>query len=774
MKTKTICQLQKRGIFKFTVISIFYSILAFLALRKLILQPGILGHNWDWFVPQLSNQLAHIAGASFYVWKEFSLGYSNALGLSSTLFYITSTSFGYLGFTGEFVSKFLPFITIILSGITTFYLVEDILKREFNNNSNNADTIFFSSLLAGYFYALSPFLFNEFISGAATQFFSYSLLPLTFYLFRKILQFAEPKRNIIFLAIVLSIISFSLQYIFLISIILLLYSLIQRNQIRSIEKLLQVYVLYFLLNIYWILPVLLSISDVSNVAFAEEAIFLPNIEHAVPSISQIFVGAGYFRPFFIMSIDPAIKDIWFISSFGMVNLIFASLFLTSKKSKETLFWSILLLLSFVFATGGKQPFGNLVLWIYSNIPLMTLFRSPQHLIVIPTLSLSILLGLGIYSFVTYLGTKNLEIIKKGYITFPVLFLLVSIWVSPFYSGNLGQDYLKPFGGGNYVDNYRLSPGYEKILNEINKLNGDFRILHLPMSASPYYLKTEYQGEGQGGDPTVIYSIRPTIVADMVPNPYAKQFISLLEKSFYDRIPPINASKLLGIVNVKYIILRKDVRAHFGPMARSWDYQQVYENLKVIEGIELVSEYNYTSLWENKYFASHIYATSNAIQLNGGFKEIVNVIENDDFVPGKSVLFLSEQLNQQEYPLINNVARVNPSVNPRIEFRKINPTKYVVYVNASEPFFLVFSESYHPQWKAYIGKVRWFEALYKKPISEEKHVLGNGYANTWYIDKTGEYEITLYFLPQNLFYVGLIISGMSLILFSIIVDVYRPK
>jgi len=35
-------------------------------------------------------------------------------------------------------------------------------------------------------------------------------------------------------------------------------------------------------------------------------------------------------------------------------------------------------------------------------------------------------------------------------------------------------------------------------------------------------------------------------------------------------------------------------------------------------------------------------------------------------------------------------------------KKINPTKYVVKVGKDEkPFFLVFSESYHPQWKAYV-------------------------------------------------------------------------
>ncbi|MDY6864653.1 MAG: hypothetical protein SVY15_01595 [Halobacteriota archaeon] len=126
--------------------------------------------------------------------------------------------------------------------------------------------------------------------------------------------------------------------------------------------------------------------------------------------------------------------------------------------------------------------------------------------------------------------------------------------------------------------------------------------------------------------------------------------------------------------------------------------------------------------------------------------------------------------------------------PSIVFQKINPTKYKVHVSTNEPFFLVFSESYHPQWKAYLDK-RSFEFndviasydnvdvkeakheekstpgdvfyLLTDPISDDKHFIVNGYANSWYIEETGEYDLTLYFLPQSLFYLGLFISGGTL-------------
>jgi hypothetical protein len=58
-------------------------------------------------------------------------------------------------------------------------------------------------------------------------------------------------------------------------------------------------------------------------------------------------------------------------------------------------------------------------------------------------------------------------------------------------------------------------------------------------------------------------------------------------------------------------------------------------------------------------------------------------------------------------------------------------------------------------------------LFKKPVSENRHFLVNGYANAWYIyptkvdkDGDGEFAVTLYFKPQSYFYMGLIISGLT--------------
>jgi hypothetical protein len=90
----------------------------------------------------------------------------------------------------------------------------------------------------------------------------------------------------------------------------------------------------------------------------------------------------------------------------------------------------------------------------------------------------------------------------------------------------------------------------------------------------------------------------------------------------------------------------------------------------------------------------------------------------------------------------------------LTYTKNNPTKYAIDVNTSTPFFLVFSESYHKDWVA---------SIEGQHIPDEYHFVANGFANGWYINKTGTFTVTIEFLPQQLFYAGSAISVTTLIM-----------
>jgi hypothetical protein len=165
---------------------------------------------------------------------------------------------------------------------------------------------------------------------------------------------------------------------------------------------------------------------------------------------------------------------------------------------------------------------------------------------------------------------------------------------------------------------------------------------------------------------------------------------------------------------------------------------------------------------------------------------INLLENDTF---KTEWAFVEAVSEED-------SMESPIQEPEIIFKKINQAKYIIEIKeAKNPFWLVFLESFHPQWKIFfdsripaqefdivkdyenlgVKEARYqlkfnpfdLKYLFAKPLTNE-HFLVNLYANGWYIDPKKldlpeEFSLVLYFWPQYLYNIGLIIAGVTLIL-----------
>ncbi len=90
--------------------------------------------------------------------------------------------------------------------------------------------------------------------------------------------------------------------------------------------------------------------------------------------------------------------------------------------------------------------------------------------------------------------------------------------------------------------------------------------------------------------------------------------------------------------------------------------------------------------------------------------------------------------------------------PNVSYEMINSGKYEAHVeNSNEPFLLILSESYHPLWKAYIDG----EEISPIPV----YSIVNGF----YINKTGNFDVTIYFTGQTYTDIGLKITIVALII-----------
>lgn len=85
----------------------------------------------------------------------------------------------------------------------------------------------------------------------------------------------------------------------------------------------------------------------------------------------------------------------------------------------------------------------------------------------------------------------------------------------------------------------------------------------------------------------------------------------------------------------------------------------------------------------------------------------------------------------------------------IDYKKINPAKYVAYVNSDSAFFLVLNNAYDSGWKAFCNE------------TELKHVEINSYSNAYYVPYGGNFAIEILFVPQRYYEYGIVLSLFAL-------------
>lgn len=125
-------------------------------------------------------------------------------------------------------------------------------------------------------------------------------------------------------------------------------------------------------------------------------------------------------------------------------------------------------------------------------------------------------------------------------------------------------------------------------------------------------------------------------------------------------------------------------------------------------------------------------------------------------PNLSSHLLKEKIRLRTYeiihPLVLFVAKDQKILphQPAIDYQRINPTRYVVKVKgANQPFVLSFLEAFDGRWRASLdGQVL------------KTHFIFDGFANGWKVDQPGDYQIIVEYQPQNIFYLGILISGLT--------------
>jgi hypothetical protein len=429
----------------------------------------------------------------------------------------------------------------------------------------------------------------------------------------------------------------------------------------------------------------------------------------------------FFHPFWTGA-KPAIFEVQPIFTFYWLIPLYAFLGLyLNRNNKLSIFFGIVALAGIFLAKQVAPPFNDVYSFLFKYFPGFSAFREASKFFFLIALGYAVLIG----GFIDWLwkNWQKSKIHKYGtYLSFFLLVFLFVWTIRPAITGEL-KTILVP---------RKIPPEYLKLNAFILNQKDYSRTLWLPISPR-WSLDTPTHPEVGGADARIVWS--KTL------KPQSAKNTDTEAELLMESIKSPYANNLIDASSIKYIIV---------PMQEGKDD-------------DFYTDYGKP----RQYYINELNKINYLHRLNLGIDGIT-VYENYNSKP-------------HIYTTRNKETLTNNTPHQKVEYEFINPTKYKIeFRNMKEPFYLNFSENYHPQWKIRIGKFNWFDALVKKDyFIDNKHHFNNQAAyNSYYLDPRlicqnfeceketgGNYKIqaTLYFLPQSYLHIGSIVSLTSLIL-----------
>jgi len=532
-------------------------------------------------------------------------------------------------------------------------------------------------------------------------------------------------------------------------------------------------ILWFIFNIWWIVPITYSYLTPATIGYTR---LISTGIGSAPLIEVFRLVQNWW-----FSVDPHLASYPFKEALRQVspalayqlNLIWQPLFLavsfvipaivylplfTSRRNRMVIFFTVLSLIGIFLAKGSAPPFGDLLETLVAEVPLFIGVRNTYEKFgPIIALGYSILFGLGASYLSSLLSKLTFRRVvdngkKDGFKRKTTLILLIFIvflltsW--PMWTGDVWKtrgivpgDYEKDI---TRVVSYEV-PHYHLEAAEWLSSQGDIRIILAPIS--PGDSVTLNWIHGYSGLVPYANTLRKPVMGSTHGAEYLREAVAW----FNTQIFHIPAWKLMAIFNAKYILIDGDLDYKSRNMENPFEIKEILDKQTDVRLVKTFGKLAFYEINETRY-VKKIYVTNRSM-LAETIQSSYDIMANETFTPGKDVVLYysnTSKLVAEEIKLGKNP--------PTINFEKLDPTRYTVNVsNATGAYFLIFGESYHPYWKA---------TTEGEPIPEQYHFLGNGYANAWYISKTGSYTIMLEFMAQQVFESCALISVTAFLLCSI--------
>ena len=380
------------------------------------------------------------------------------------------------------------------------------------------------------------------------------------------------------------------------------------------------------------------------------------------------------------------------------------------------------------------PFGAIFNILLNHFNELLVFRySGSSLYYIVNFFYALFGGLGIAFSYEKIKNYKINIAKKNLaIALFIIFIIFLIGIKVYYN-----DY------SNYTSytGIVIPQHVYSIANYINSQSGNFNVGLLPV-ATPFM---QFDSWYSGTDLYTYFINNPSFTGGYIAT--SQLFFPPSQGEYYNFASQVDsgnlsgngASNAFGALGIKYIVVQGDT-LHAGD-ENYFNFNSIYSNLNNSNNIFFVKRYSNSSIYENRNYDRLVYASNVENLGNASTAEIFDRISNSTFNIQNMSVFATNITGFYNDSNTINATPISHFSKPGIRFVVDNPTQVTVHVtNATTPFYLVYRETYDKHWAAYYSN--------GSEVNPYDHIVVNGFANAWYMNKTGNYTITLYYTLQT--------------------------
>ncbi len=343
------------------------------------------------------------------------MGEVSTFFLWSYPFILVSSLFANLGFNFAQIERLVIMIPFLLIGSLSMWKLGENLKL-----SNPA------KLISAIFYSANTYILLLADGGQLSIALAFAFFPLSFLAWENAREGGIKTK--IWAGLATAILGFfDFRFIYLLAVILAIkffYEILFLN-FKGFKKWIMAWiktaaaavVMVLGLNVYWLLPLIMSPISPETYKFFTQTSFesLGSLGHAILLLSphwpeNIFGKITSLRWEFII-----------IPVFALLAPIF------THKNKTVLFWFFILILSIFLSKGTAEPFAAVYSWLYNHLPGFSLFRDSSKFFTLEALSYAMLWGIATDALFGKLKSIKLRILFLSSLVFYLLFLIRPIW-----------------------------------------------------------------------------------------------------------------------------------------------------------------------------------------------------------------------------------------------------------------------------------------------------------------------------------------------------------